>query len=406
MLKKILLVILIILLIGLVAFAVIIGGGGKSFQGALYNLRPIYRECRIEGQNYQSQQNDDCENFTNKFDEGAFPDGEYTIFTKYTNRQLPDNIIPIKISEKGQKLDCTFLENGYEPQISVFSATDPLSSQILKPTQELPISSDGTVAQINYRKNGQMYVYDTNICERAFQATLYDEDKKPMGTALMDHNGFINSRALPNELLFNNQPYFSSDAGTVEKNFSAGNIYATANFAPDIMFKLTIPCSSEKASVFIPTLETKKDIQIPFQGLNEHYLDTCSPRLYMSLQNTNRSDDIQIIDNLNLENSTKGPSYLLKLSQVARITDENTIFPISFKVSLHLRDRSDSNEVITLGSGLLTVTGYKATKEDADHDTPTPSWTSLPDIGIIHINIETKDNSIEAPKPKVRRTAA
>ena len=406
MLKKILLIILLLLLIGLVAFVVIVGGGGKFFQGALYNLRPIYRECRIEGQNYQSEQAEDCENFTTKLDSGVFPDGEYTIFAKYSDKLLPDNIIPVKISEKGKTLACTFLENNYLPEVSVFPVTDPLSIQRLKPDQETPVNSQGTVAQINYSKNDQTYFYDTNICERAFQSILYDNEKNILGTALMDHNGFINSRPLVNEVLISSSPYYTDKNGQAQKTFSAGNIFAGINFAPDILFKFTIPCSSEKPSVYIPSLETKKDVEIPFQGLNKNYLDTCGSRLYLSLQNTNRIDDIQIFDNLDLDSTEDPPSYLMKLSQIARINAKDTTFPISFKISLHLRDRSDSSEVITLGNGLLTIPSYKPAKSTSqtEDDNPIDESLSSGDIGeAIKDNSSSADATRKTPRPKVRR---
>lgn len=411
MVKKTLLVILILLLIAVVAFVVMFGDGGKWLQGALYNLRPIYRECRIEGKNYQSDKIDDCELFSGKLDAMAFPDGEYTIFAKYSDKRLPDNIIPIKISDKGTKLACTYLDNGYEPQIDVFTVNDTLSSQRLKTDQELPVNSQGSVVQINFVKNGQPYVYDTNICERAFEATIYDEEKNPLGTALMDHNGFINSRSLTNEILINTNPYYTDKTGKTEKNFQAGNIYASLNFAPDIMFKFTVPCSSEKASVYIPTLETQKDVIIPFQGLNDHYLKTCGSRLYISLQNTNRADDIQIFDNLDLDISEKMPSYLLRLSQIARVADQNAIFPISFKISLHLRDRSDSNEVTTLGTGLLTVNGYapgsSTPPSTPGNDGPIRNNTASPDNSeIINDSNASPDNSTGNARPKVRRPVA
>jgi hypothetical protein len=412
MLKKILLVILILLMFGVIAFVILMGQGGKLFQGALYNLRPVYSECRIEGQNFQSSNATDCEEFINRLESGLFPDGEYTVFAKYADSRLPDNVIPVKISDSGKKMECTFLENGYQPEISVYPATDPLSSEALQEGQETPLYEQGTVVTVKFSKNGQDYVYDTNICEKSLQATVYSGSKTVLGTALLDHNGFINSRPLVHELLINNTPYYTDGDGNNIKEFPAGNLFLTLNFAPEIFFKLTIPCSKEKTSVYIPNIETSSNALIPFDGLNSQFLKTCGSRLYLSLQNTNRADDIQIIDDLNLDPEAAKPAYALDLSKIARVTDLNTTFPISFKISLHLRDRSDSTEIITLGSGLLTVKSYQTGQSGTTTALAGSSGSGVitgqnatPDNSlIIQEQSGTPDQSTEENRPRVRRT--
>lgn len=406
MFKKILLVILILMMLAVIAFIILMGGGAKFLQGALYNLRPVYNECRIEGKDFQSSDATDCEEFMQRLENKAFPDGEYTVFAKYADSRLPENIIPLRVSENGNTIECTYLENGYEPKISVAPLSDTLSTQQLGDTQETPIYEQGTVVTVNFRKNGKEYLYDTNICEKSLQATIYDRNKQELGKASLDRNGFINSRPLVHELLINNTPYYTSSEGQTVKDFRAGNIYTVFNFAPDLFFKLTIPCSREKVGVFIPALETNKDILIPFDGLEKDYLETCGSRLYLSLQNTNQADDIQIIDQLNIDPQSDKPTYLLKLDQLARVTDKDTTFPVSFKISLHLRDRSDSTEIITLGSSLLNITGYKAGQSTA---TPSASGATSdkmasPDVTrIIEDKTSTTDQTAQTSRPKVRR---
>lgn len=412
MLKKILLVILILLMFGVIAFVIIMGQGGKFFQGALYNLRPVYSECRIEGQNFQSSDATDCEDFINKLENGLFPDGEYTVFAKYADKRLPDNIIPVKISDGGNKMECTFLENGYQPEISVYPSTDPLSEEELQENQTTPLYEQGTVVSVKFRKNGQNYVYDTNICEKSLQATIYSDDKTVLGTALLDHNGFVNSRPLVHELLINNTPYYSDRDGNNVKDFPAGNLFVAFNFAPENFFKLTIPCSKEKISVYIPNIETSSNTLIPFDGLNRQFLKTCGPRLYLSLQNTNRADDIQIIDDLNLDPEAEKPAYALDLSRITRVTEQNATFPISFKISLHLRDRSDSTEIITLGSGLLTVKSYQPGQSGTTTALAGSSGSgaitgqnATPDNSLsIQEKSATPDQSTEENRPRVRRS--
>ncbi len=397
--KQILLAILaVVVLGGLVLAIVLLGGSGRFFQGALYNIRPVYRECLIEGKNYNSSQTIDCEEFYQKFQDGVFPDGEYSVFAKYSDTRLSDNIIPLTI--KGDRLECTFLENGYVPDFTVFAANSELTSENIKDRKEIPVGSNGLVVKLNYLKNSQTYFYDTNICESAFRGTVLSSAKKELGEAKLDYNGFINSRPLVNEVLLMDKPYYSTQTGTTVKDLSAGNLFLSLNAAPEILFKFIVPCTAQKMEVQIPNLETSKDIFIPVKGLDKEYLESCGSRLYLGLENANRLGDIQTFTNLNLKLDNGVAKYLLKLDQIARVVDKDTTFPVIFKVNLHLRERSDSSEVITLGSGLLTVKSYKKGETDADSAGGISDLQSTPDVGQSPIQ---DLNATETVRPKVRR---
>lgn len=351
-------------------------GGGKFFQGALYNIRPIYTACKIEGKSFSSGELDDCEHFYEKFQKGQFPDGEYTIFTKYSDRKLGENVIPLKI-EKG-KLSCNFIESGYQPNVTVTDPQDSLTSQPLKANDSVPVGSNGFVVQLNYSKDQQKYFYDTNICEGGFSAKIFDDNTSSIGTAKLDWNGFINSRPLVNEVLLTDKVVAQNTTGQTMRKFQPGNVYAQLSAAPEITFKFTIPCSSGFPEVQIPNLETDKDVSIPFQGLTPAFLKVCGDRLYLSLQNSTRFDDIQNIQNLKLSPESQLASYDLKLDDIARLQHDDTTYPITFLVKLVLRDRSDSNEVFQLGQGALTVTSYTMPIADTEtsavvETTPAPS---------------------------------
>ncbi len=354
--NKILLGLLGITMIGAVGAFIYLGGTGNLLQGALYNLRPIYTECKIEGTEFNSTNKDDCENFHKKFQEGAFPDGEYTISAKYEDKRLKENIIPVVI--EGTNLSCPFTEKGYIPKIEVYNPKSPLSSETLKEgQQDVPVGDNGLIAQINYNKDGQKSFYDTNICEAAFLATILEEEEE-LGTAKLDHNGFINSRELVNEVLIANSPYYSPAQDLISKSFSPGNVFVKLNSMPDITFKFEIPCSHKYPEVKIPSIETDQDTNINFNGLTEKYLKTCGSKLYLSFQNTDQKDDIQVINNLTLIDEKTLPTYQIKLRDLARVAKTGAEFPITYQVSLHLRDRSDAKDIVTLGHGVLTVTGY------------------------------------------------
>lgn len=349
-------VILAIILTIAIVIVIILFGQGKLFQGALYNLRPIYSSCKIEGNNFNSDKTEDCEKFYEKFQEGYFPDGEYTIFAQYTDKKLNNNIIPIKIA--GKNLTCNFLENGYKLQAQSFDPATPHITQKINTDTEIPVLENGTAIRINYLKNDQIYHYDDNICEAAFSGEIMDSNKNILGTVKLDTNGFINSRPNVNEILVTNQIYYTNEKNQNIKQMQPGNLYLSINPLAGQLFKFTIPCSSYIPKISLPTISTSTDLNLKFEGLTEDYMSACSNRLYLSLQNTNKYDDIQKIENLNLNG--ENPSYLLKLSEIDRLKDSNTVYPISFKINLHLRDRADNNQVFTLGSGILTVNSYKA----------------------------------------------
>lgn len=400
--KKIILAILGVLVVIAIVAIMMIGDVGQYLRGALYNIRPIYSECRIESQSFNSDNKADCENFHQKFQDGEFPDGEYTIFTKYVDKALPNNVIPVVIEEKN--LSCPFTENGYTPKVSVTNPKVAISTEQLKENQEVPVGDNGLIVQLNYDKNGNKYFYDTNICEASFSADITDNAKQKLGTALLDHNGFINSRGRVNEILIQNAPYYMGENGKNNKQFKPGNIYATLNAIPSYSFKLVIPCSYDSPQVEIPSIETDQDTTITFKGLDTEYLTNCGSKLYLSFQNTNEKSDIQTIRNLEINNQESLPSYDLKINKLARVTDTNTKFPISFKVSLHLRDRADVNTIVTLGSGVLTITNYTPEEKEAEvtiQDLPIET-TTIPQTEIKTEN--TSDNQA-LPRVKVRNNS-
>lgn len=396
--KKKILIALLILLGAAVLVIVILLGQGKLFQGALYNLRPIYSSCKIEGSNFTSDKTEDCEQFYEKFQAGYFPDGEYTIFAGYTDKKLNNNIIPIKI--KGKEMACTFTENGYKPQVQTFDPATPTITQNAEENQEIPIREDGTVVKINYLKNDQIYHYDDNICEAGFKGFFMDKDKNQLGTVKLDYNGFINSRPATNEILITNKIYYTNINNQTIKQIYPGNAYLSINAFDGAIFKFTIPCSSLIPKVTLPTLSVNKDTSIEFNGLTEEYVKACGNRLYLGLQNTNKYDDVQKIENLQLNG--ENPIYNLKLQDIYRLNDPNLIWPVTFKLNLHLRDRSDSNEIFTLGSGVLTVTDY-ASAENPNNSSTIPQ-TPLKNVAPIKdkmISPELQDTP--EIKVKVRR---
>jgi hypothetical protein len=402
--KRILLIVVIALALGgLVLAIIILGGNGKLFQGALYNIRPIYRECLIEGKNFNSNKTIDCEEFYNKFKDKAFPDGDYTVFAKYVDGRLTDNVIPLKI--KGDRLQCDFLSNGYVPNFSVFTPNSELSTENIKERKEIPVGSLGLVVQLDYLKNGQNYFYDTNICESAFLGTMLDSGKKELGESRLDFNGFINSRPLVNQVFLTDKPYYGGKTGEAVKSFQAGNVYLSLNAAPDILFKFTIPCSAQKIEVQIPTLETSKDIIIPIKGLTKDYLENCGSHLYLGLQNANQYDDIQTFENLDLKLDNGVANYLLELSRINRVVNKDAVFPLIFKVNLHLRDRSDSKDVFTLGSGLLTVKSYTQKKDQQQDLSGTISdQQASSEVGSSLIkDLNATESTGTTNRPKVRR---
>lgn len=348
-------------LITIVTIVVVLGGPGNLFQSALYNIRPIYSGCRIEGKNYNSEKTEDCEHFQEKLARQAFPDGEYTIFAKYSDKRLSDNVIPVKIS--GKTLDCSYLSNNYQPDFSIHDPSDPRSSQSIEPGQEIPMKDGGMILAMKYKKNGQTYYYDTNICESAFKVQLTDSKKTVLGSAQMDHNGFINSRPLTNEILINNTPYYQGESDQPVKVFQPGNIFLHFNASPDFSIKMTIPCSSSIPVTKVPTISTATTTPINFQGVSQEYFQTCGDRLYLSFQNANRYDDIENLNGTGFSFTGDGLTYLLDPSSLGRVMDKNAVFPLIFKVNLMLRDRSDSKEAFTLGSGLITITARAKTLE-------------------------------------------
>jgi len=413
--KRILLIVLGVVVVGALVIIFVFGGAGKFFQGALYNIRPIYRECRIEGQNYNSNQSIDCEDFYKKFQSHTFPDGEYTISAKYVDQRLTDNLIPINIA--GLDMQCTYLENGYTPNFTVYNPNNPGAAENIKDRQEVPVGTEGLVVQMNYQKDGQNYFYDTNICEYAFRGLVSDGDKKPLGEARLDYNDFIKSQSLVNAVQILDKPYYTDNSGNTVKDFNAGNFYLALSAAPDILFKFTLPCSAQKVSVEIPTLQTDKDMVIPFKGLTEQYLNNCGSRLYLGLQNTNRADDIQTISDLNLEYLDGIAMYHLKLNQIGRVNDVNVIYPISFKVNLYERDRSDSQDVQNLGSGVLTITANNNPPPSTADQTAAATTGAAPisdlqastEVGAAVIQDLTASSDIgaaaSANRPKVKRAS-
>ena len=249
----------------------ILAGSGRLFQGALYNIRPIYTSCHIEGTlnsgtAYSSDNLDDCENFHKKLTDKTplLKDGVYKITVTYTDKKIPENIIPISIIN--QQLSCTYLESGYTSVVDIMNPNNQLSVETVKSTDEIPVGSEGLIARINYAKDNHLYAYDTNICESAFQTTIYDNDKIVQGLARLDTNGFINSRPSVNEVLITNALYFTDKSGTTIKEFSPGNVYATLNASPDLTFKFTIPCSSNFPQATIPEVTTSTDSSLLFLG--------------------------------------------------------------------------------------------------------------------------------------------
>lgn len=362
--NKILLIIGIILALAVVIVIAILAGTGGLFQGALYNLRPIYTSCHIEGNKstgeaFVSDNLDDCEHFHEKLQNNPpfLDNGQYTISAKYTDKKLPANLIPISI--KNHQLSCTYNESGYQPVVNIINPNDQLSSETVKSTDEIPVGSEGVIARINYSKDNQVYAYDTNICESAFQTTVYDANKVELGTAKLDTNGFINSRPLVNEVLITNAPYYLEKGGTTIKLFTPGNVYAILNAAPDLTFKFTIACSSNFPKATIPSVVTDSDTSLLFQGINEQFFNTCGSKLYLSFQNANRADDIQVLNQIKFTPvDNNSVSYDLKLADLGSINIKNTKFPFTYTVNLHLRERSDSTDVQTLGSGVLTISNY------------------------------------------------
>ncbi len=341
----------------LIIFAVVVSGLGKSLLEKFNSMKPIYRECRIEGRNFNSVQPSDCQNFDRKVQNGEIPDGEYSVYAKYANKSLSDNIIPVKI-ENG-KTSCNFIDNGYVPSINAVYGKDDTGPIAVQEGSEIPVGSDGLIIQILYYKNSQRYFYDTNICKSALSAEITDADGNTMGKAGLNQKTFLSTRPLVNEIMINNKPSYEQN-GEIVENFKAGNVFARFNFAPGISYKLTIPCSAQQTMIIIPNLETDKNIAIPFKGLNAEYVTTCGSKLYLTLQNTNRPDDIQTLEDIKLEfqNSSPIATYKMYLDQIDLVIDPGTTFPISFQLNLNLKDRSDSTKIFTLASSVLTITGY------------------------------------------------
>lgn len=402
--KKIILSVLGIMVAVTIVAIMLIGDVGQYLRGALYNIRPIYSECRIESKNYNSDNKADCENFHQKFQNNEFPDGEYTIFAKYVDKALANNVIPVVI--EGKTLSCPFTEKGYTPKISVTNPKVAISTEQLKENQEVPVGDNGLIVQLNYDKDGEKYFYDTNICEAAFSAEIADNAKQKMGNALLDHNGFFNSRGRVNEILIQNAPYYVGEDGKNKKQFKPGNIYATINAIPGYSFKFVIPCSYDAPQVEIPSIETDQDTTITFKGLDTEYLTNCGSKLYLSFQNTNEKSDIQILRNLEIKNRESLPGYDLNLERLSRVTNTNTQFPISYKVSLHLRDRADVNTIVTLGSGVLTITGYTPEKTEENIETSENEAIEVPQTPqqtetITDISSETQ----KVPRVKVKNNS-
>jgi hypothetical protein len=368
-------IIVVIIIIGLVTVFVA-GGVGQFFKDTYNKIKPIYRECRIEGKNFNSVQPSDCKNFSRKIKNQEIPDGEYNVFAKYIDRTYGDNIIPIQV--KDHELSCTYLANGYTPVIDVFYNTSGTGSSPVPLNQasqngETPVGSDGLLVQINYQKNGELYFYDTNICEMALRSTIYDAEKKELGKTGFNAQNFIVKGPRYNQIMINNNPYFYRD-NQVIRNFKAGNIYAKINFFPDQFFKFTIPCSWQKITVITPDIETSKNLLIPFKGLNPEYITTCGSKLYLTLQNTNQKNDLQGFEDLQFENNDAGiMTYKLPLQYIERVVDPETRFPVSFKLELRLADKSAAKGSPPLASSTITITGYNENIIDYNQNPLLPS---------------------------------
>ncbi len=329
----------------------------KIFQGALYNVRPIYSSCKMEGANFNSTSLDTCENFHKNLLNKKYPDGEYTIFANYTDRGLGENIIPISI--KNGRLACTYLENNYQPTITVYDANNQIISQTLDKNSVYPLGSANKVVQINFKKNNLNYFYDTNICESSLVGELTNENEELLGTVKLDTNGFINSRPLIHEILINNNSaYYQKDDGQYVKSITPGNTFLTLNFAPDIKFKLTIPCSNYLPKVKIPNFETKEALTLTFKGIDENYFKNCGNKLYLNFQNANKSSESQIFNEVKWDYQDDTLSMYLDPIYLGTISDPETKFPVTYIIRLMLRDRSDEQKAYSLGNGVLKFTGF------------------------------------------------
>jgi len=162
----------------------------------------------------------------------------------------------------------------------------------------------------------------------------------------------------------------------------------TLNIAPEISFKFDIECTSKTPVVEIPNISIKDNALIKVKGLTPDYLKICGDKLYWSIQNTNKAEDLNQITLDTLDQQT----YLVNLKNIPSVIDKKAKFPISFLLKLHIKNRSDEKEIKTLGTGVLTVTNFNPNKTSTVKLTENPTESD---------KTTTSDSSVTS-KPKIK----
>ncbi|MGL5830555.1 MAG: hypothetical protein ACRCZE_00205 [Candidatus Altimarinota bacterium] len=330
-----------------------LAGSGNLLQGYLNFPRPIFESCKINSELVIDREID-C----NNFDEERInlPDGEYILEATYVNKQLANEgktIIPLKII--GGETICTFLENDYSPYILISDVTNSVSAiETITSAKQINLGTVEKLIKINFLKDGQISTFDQHICGNGIEGQIFQENNL-LGTVKLNKNGFLNTTNTVNEIRLN-PASLHYDNGL--KPTQPGQHFLSLNAYPDLKFQFDVACSAspETTNMSDQSIQTTdENLVINLAGLSTNFFQKCSDKLYLSLQNESNYQNNYLLNNLT-RFTEEGQNYLqLKLSDLPFLENPNTVFPYQAIVKLHLRERSDSIEIKTLGEFKLTI---------------------------------------------------
>ncbi len=346
-------IVLILIIFGLGSIYIFKMPIGNILQGYLNFPKPIYESCTITNQN-GVKLNIDCNNFDQE--RQKLTDGNYIADVNYVNKQLGNNgesIVPFTI--QNHESTCTFIENGYKPSISIRTGENVIiSEKIINSPTTIDLGTTTQLLQINYIKNGKTSAFDQFLCGNGLEGIISNSSGQQLGTVTLNSNGFINTTNVVNQLRIIPQSFHY---GNNIKPIIPGNYYLSINIYPDLKFLYQVPCSSSYPKLSLADINTNNPagtITVPLTGLSPNWAKLCVNKIYLGFQNNNNASD-QFQFNGILSSNADNYSETFKLSDFPALQAKLITFPYQGKLSVFFRDRSDSNNVYTLGTTNLNV---------------------------------------------------
>lgn len=361
------------LIIGLAVLAALLiaylAGSGNLLQGYLNFPRPIFESCQINS-DLVIERAIDCNNFDQE--RMNLPDGQYTLSAVYVNKQLANEgktIIPLKIT--AGETTCNFLENGYTPYLQVSDVSNSVSAleTITQPTT-ISLGSVEKLIKINFLKDGQISTFDQHICGNGIEGQILYNNQL-LGNVKLNKNGFLNTTNTVNEIRLNPASlYYNENI----KPTQPGVYFLTLNAYPDLKFQFEVACSANQETAQLENLSiqpNQENFTINLAGLSTEFFQQCSDKLYLSIQDQDIYKNNYYIINNSVRYSENGQNFLqIRLLDLPFLNNPQIQLPYQAKVKLHLRDRSDSTEVKTLGEFELTVANKISNKNQQAAQTP------------------------------------